>query len=72
MRAAASTRLVGLVAGLCGLGWGQDGPAALVATAASVPLLWGLAPHRAAAGLWEAAYFMAMRPDLSFGAGILR
>ena len=48
MHQGARTALLGLLAGLCGLGWGQAGPAALAASAALLPLLWGLAPHRGA------------------------
>ncbi len=62
--------LAALGAALCGFAWGHQGAAALAALAAFLPLLWGLAGNRLAAGLIAAAYFLAASRGLPVGVGI--
>lgn len=57
-------------AALCGFAWGHQAFPAFAALAAAIPLLWGIASNRWAAGGIALAYFLAASRGLPYGAGI--
>jgi len=53
-----------------GFAWGHQGLALLIALAAAVPLLWGMAGNRWTAGAVALAYYLAASHGLPFGVGV--
>lgn len=62
--------LLALTAAACGFAWGHQSLSFLIVLAVAVPLLWGMAGNRWAAGAIALSYYLAASHGLPLGVGL--